>query len=172
MSAWTLPKEVFFFLRRRLAPMSAVVELGSGEGTAALVEMFGRVHTVEHDEAFVGKVSGAHYIHAPIKGGWYDADALADLPPVFDCLVVDGPPGAIGRAGLVTRTRLWERGPVVIDDTHRRQERDMAAVIAHARNEAICFHHLPDARCFATIGFPWALHPQTVAALTTKGASL
>lgn len=157
MSAWTLPKEVFFFLRRRLAPMSAVVELGSGEGTAALVEMFGRVHTVEHDEAFVGKVPGAHYIHAPIVDGWYSRDVLRErLPHRYDCLIVDGPPGDIGRAGLLKNLDLFPRVPVVVDDVHRKPDFEIAAAIAQAWGEHLSVHHLTTGRAFASIG--WGEH--------------
>lgn len=157
---WTMPREVFSFLRRRLPPMAAVLELGSGTGTAILVEMFGRVHTVEHDPEFVGKVAGAHYIHAPIhecpplSHGWYDAEVLrAELPYRYDCLIVDGPPGALGRAGILKHLSLFAPVPVVVDDVHRRPDFEVAAGIAQARDEHLSVHHLTSGRAFATIGW-------------------
>jgi hypothetical protein len=151
---WALPDEVFSFLRHRLTASSAVVELGSGTGTARLVQMFGRVHTVEHDPAWLNKVEGAHYIHAPILGEWYDPDALKALPKTYDCLIVDGPPGYIGRSGMGWYLSLFNPVPTVVDDVHRKPEFDLAVAIAKARKTDLSIHYLRNGRAFATLGWP------------------
>ncbi len=152
MDAWALPSEVHAFLRARLPSTAAVVELGSGTGTAELVRCFGRVHTVEHDPAWLNKVEGAHYIHAPIVGDWYDPAALR-LPNRYDCLIVDGPPGSIGRGGLVWNLDRFLDVPTVVDDVHRRVEFELAVTLAKRRDKHLSIHYLKCGRAFATLGW-------------------
>lgn len=154
MSAWSLPPDAFEFLGSRLSPESTIVELGSGEGTQRLVDSFARVFSVEHDEKFVGK-HGSHYIHAPIVDGWYDRGVVAAaLPARFDCVVIDGPPGNIGRQGVLAHLDLFGPVPMLVDDVHRAPERETILAIARARQQRFSIHCLPDGRAFATIGWP------------------
>lgn len=167
MNAWALPQEAHEFLLAHVPSSAIVLELGSGEGTARLVRAFRQVVTVEHDEAYLGKVEGAHYIHAPIVDRWYDPAAieagLAGVTP--DCVIVDGPPGAIGRAGILRHPHLFGRAPLLIDDVHRETEGRLTALLAAERGQMFSVHCLRNGRGFATVGFPWALHPQTVQSL-------
>lgn len=161
LSAWSLPPEAFGFLRHRLEAFewtgSYVVELGSGEGSALLAEICrGKLISIEHDPAFVESYSGGKLYHAPIVNGWYDPEvvsiALAGLGVA--ALIVDGPPGAIGRAGLLDNLNLFPAGvPMLIDDIQRPAERDLALEIAKRRNETLTVHFLRSGRAFATIGF-------------------
>ena len=153
--SWALPLEVFAFLRRRLRRPATVIEFGSGEGTANLVESYGSVYTVEHDPAWLGKVHGATYIHAPIVDGWYDRAALDALPLNPDCIVIDGPPGAIGRAGILRHLDLLGYAPLIVDDVHRRPEFELALALASARKDGISLHHLKSGRAFAAIGWEY-----------------
>lgn len=155
MSDWSLPDEVFEYLRAHLPPMFVhIVELGSGDGTLRLRE-FGPVTSIEHDETFIRHHPGADFIHAPIKDGWYDPDAIRGrLPVKYDCLIVDGPPGAIGRMGLLKHLDLFQRVPIIVDDVHRPAERELALGLAHARDEGLSIHCLKGGRGFATIGWP------------------
>jgi hypothetical protein len=154
VSAWSLPPDAFEFLRSRLSPEATVVELGSGEGTRRLVDSYARVFSVEHDEKFVGKY-GSTYIHAPIVDGWYDRTAIAyALPSRFDCVIVDGPPGNIGRQGVLRHLDLFGPVPMLVDDVHRPAEREVILAIAQARQQRFSIHCLPDGRGFATIGWP------------------
>jgi len=156
MSDWSLPREALNWVRR-LPPGANVVELGSGEGTARLVDIVGagNVYTVEHDEAYLGKVEGAHYIHAPIVGGWYDPAPIRELAPwIYDCLIVDGPPGTIGRSGFAKHLRLFkDEVPLIIDDVHRPAERDLLLTVARLRRQSYSVHCLGDGRAFATLGW-------------------
>lgn len=153
-SVWALPYEVFGFLRTHLQMGAVVVELGSGEGTALLVDMCGKVYSIEHDPRWVGHAKGANYIHAPIVDGWYSPTAIkAGLPDRIDCLIVDGPPGDIGRGGLLAHLEMFGTCPVVVDDVHRRPEFLLAASIAEHRNANLTVHHLKGGRAFATIGW-------------------
>jgi predicted O-methyltransferase YrrM len=129
-----------------------VVELGAGEGTPALArgvaERSGRLTSVEHDPAWVKRVTGelrdrglaskARVIHAPLQPhplaepglDWYSQDALLDLPERIDLLLVDGPPAGAPGAELIRAPalealvgRLAPAAVVVLDDVHRPGER-------------------------------------------------
>lgn len=166
MSDWSLPREALSYVRR-LPPGATVLELGSGEGTARLVDIVGagNVYTVEHDEKYLGLARGAHYIHAPIVGHqgprhagggrWYDAAAIERaLPRRIDCVIVDGPPGDIGRAGLLSHLDMFGDAPVIVDDVHRTAERDLLLALSRARGKApFSIHCLSDGRAFATLGW-------------------
>jgi hypothetical protein len=153
--SWMLPAEAFAFLRHRLPkPRATIVELGSGEGTNVLRQM-GYVASIEHDPQWLrpAETSG-HVIHAPIVGGWYDPGAIRGrLPPAYDCLIVDGPLGAIGRSGLLKHLDLFLEVPLLVDDVHRVVERDLALELARRRRQTMSAHCLRDGRAFATIGW-------------------
>ena len=154
MSDWSLPDEVFAYLRAHLPPIGVtIVELGSGDGTNRLREL-GRVISIEHDETYLRHHPGAEFIHAPIVNGWYDpARIFAKLPAKYDCLIVDGPPGTIGRTGLLDHPALFVGKPVLVDDVHRSTEYGLARAIAESRCEGMSIHMLKGGRAFATIGF-------------------
>jgi hypothetical protein len=148
-----MPAEVFDWLRRRLKPTDVVIELGSGEGTGTLAT-FSTVFTVEHDPAFLDK-QNARYIHAPIVNNWYDPIILGgELPGSCAAVIVDGPPGAIGRQGLLDHLDLFPDVPFLFDDVNRRAEFDLAVSFAKAREKNISIHYLTSGRAFATVG--WA----------------
>lgn len=153
--SFQLPAEAFSFLRHHLPPTATIVELGSGEGTLLLREM-GQVCSIEHDETWIREYPGANYIHAPIVEGWYDPAAIrGKLPSKYDCLIVDGPPGGIGRAGLLEHLDLFAEVPLLIDDVHRSVERELAIALARKRKTTLSVHYLTSGRAFATIG--WTL---------------
>jgi hypothetical protein len=157
-----LPSEAMAWLAPRLATLTDgfVVELGSGFGTAKLLEMLPEgvgLVSVEHDKAFVDLVTGSRYIHAPIRAGWYDPRVLRDeLPPVADirAVIVDGPPAKIGRKKLLKYLGLFPEGvPMLFDDAHREQDRSLARSVAVRRHQDLELHHHGH-RSFATVG--WA----------------
>jgi predicted O-methyltransferase YrrM len=129
-----------------------VVELGAGEGTLALArgvaERGGRLTSVEHDPAWVERVTGdlcdgglaatARVVHAPLRPhplaepglAWYSHDALLELPERIDLLLVDGPAAGSPGAELIRAPalealagRLAPAAIVVLDDVHRPGER-------------------------------------------------
>lgn len=158
MSAdWMLPDEAVEFISRRVKPHWTIVELGSGKGSKALANLVpqGRLFSVEHDPTWVGVCGSSTYIHAPIRNGWYDADILREqLPPRYDCIVVDGPPGGIGRMGFLKNLELFRDVPIIVDDAHRKPEFELAVAVAGARNKSMSIHYV-NRRAFASLG--WVL---------------
>ncbi len=153
MSDWTLPGEAFEFLEERMLTDATIVELGSGEGTRRLASMFSVV-SIEHDRRFIGKHPAA-YIHAPIVDGWYDTHAVkAGLPADYDCIVIDGPPGNVGRLGMLEALDLFKKVPVLLDDVHRPEEQRLLMGLVEAwGHTSFSVHHLKGGRAFATFGW-------------------
>ena len=109
--SWMLPKEALEFVIEHVEPGSVVVEFGSGHGSETLSKHFD-LYSFEHEEAWLG-VTSSTYIHAPIKEnqyateegekGWYDLEIVRQNWPKDPlCVIVDGPPGFIGRFGVLS----------------------------------------------------------------------
>ena len=140
-SHWAIDGGVLAAIERLVPEGGTVLELGSGDGTAALVERY-RVYSVEDDEAWVGHCEGATYIHAPFndprgkRPGWYDVDALRQgLPETYDLLLIDGPAGHKGRDGILHHLDLFRTDVhILVDDTVRTHEADIARELAMRLN--------------------------------------
>lgn len=115
--------------------INTLLEFGSGDGTIKLNE-FCEVHSIEHNHKWVGYCTDSHYIYAPIKvyndkNGiykWYDIDIIRrELPSSYDLVLVDGPPGSVGRGGILHHLSFFNTNvPYVFDDTHRKAEDTLA----------------------------------------------
>ncbi len=155
--SWVLPDEAFEWLEPRLRTLGdlTVVELGSGAGTERLLRMVapGRLLSVEHDTAWLDRFS-SNYVYAPIVDGWYDHEVLErTIPGLIGALIVDGPPGAIGRKGLLRHLKIFGAPPMLIDDVHRADELELARHISRTFDWPLHIHHLPNGRAFATMGW-------------------
>lgn len=129
---WMMPSEVFQWCHSNISKGSMILEFGSGHGTILLGKNY-EVISIEHDEKWLG-VANSRYIHAPIvsnsfsnafnEEGWYDYKVITDLPDKFDLVIIDGPPGNIGRSGIlgfIDSIPPFEW--LIVDDTDRKQER-------------------------------------------------
>ena len=128
---WMLPGEVIAWINDNLPKGCTIVEFGSGHGSVALSSRFNLI-SVEHDEDWLNLSNGT-YVHAKIvqnpisnqhkQTGWYDPESLVNLPDFVDLIIVDGPPGDIGRIGLLHHLALLPRSNYwVVDDTDREAE--------------------------------------------------
>lgn len=135
-----LPREALDFILTHVEVGSTVVEFGSGHGSEILAERF-RLISFEHDEDWLG-VTSSHYIHAPIQpnhysdlegeNGWYDVKTVVDnWPKETDCVVIDGPPGVIGRNGILSILDLLKEVPILlVDDVDRPNELQLCYSLA------------------------------------------
>lgn len=164
MSDWSLPQAVYEFLAFRVSEMT-VLEFGSGKGSALLASMCKRLVSVEHNPDYVTlyppDISNGVCIHVPIDldTGWYSRAGVAaaiGMAGDVGAIVVDGPPGNIGRGGLLKHLDLVPDVPILFDDTHRGAERELAVSYFKLRKKpSISLHALSDGRGFSTIGWAW-----------------
>ena len=130
-TGWMLPDEVMDWIHDNLPDNSVILEFGSGEGTVELSSRYEMI-SVEHDENWLARSKGT-YIHANIvdnpistkfnQKGWYDSRKLTNLPSFVDAIIIDGPPGDIGRIGILAHLELLPAfSYCIIDDTDREAE--------------------------------------------------
>jgi len=114
----------------RMVPSGTLVELGSGAGTKYLAEFY-TVYSIEHDRQWLHKHSSI-YIHAPIIDGWYDlAPIKKNLPDEYGIILVDGPPGVIGRMGFCEHLDLFRYDvPMWFDDVERADDYKVLKCVA------------------------------------------
>ena len=130
LNGYAISEELFLWLKKNLPPAKTILELGSGTGTKELTKHW-KVYSVEQDEKWLGVAENSNYIYAPLKqyglSEWFDIDVLQkELPQHYDLIIVDAPTG-ISRLGFIGFLRLFNTNvPIIIDDTHREEERRMA----------------------------------------------
>ena len=127
---WAISKELFNWIVENLQSGKTILELGSGRGTEELTKHF-KVYSIEHDKKWVGRAKESTYIHAPLVEysgyRWYDVEILKEqLPKEYDLILVDGPPGDIGRVGFLKNIDLFNTDvTIIIDDSNRKEEAQM-----------------------------------------------
>lgn len=136
----TITPKLWQTIRNIVTPGMKTLECGSGLSTVLFDRLTDNHVALEHDAEWAGAM-------APIsqsvclsgidnETGWYTS-----CPPgPFDFLLIDGPTGSIGRAGILPHLdRLTHaRTIIVVDDTHRAAESDLAAaIIADRRVPAV-----------------------------------
>jgi hypothetical protein len=155
-------EEELFEMIRVILPKGTILELGSGDGTKALVEAGYKIYSVEDDPEW-WDLHHNNYIHAPrvphkplkhhdgLPSVWYDADVLRrELPKIdYDLILVDGPWG--NRGGFVKYWELFKHDvPIIFDDVNRTRDRRIMASIA-LRLEVPCITYHGDGKQFGVI---------------------
>lgn len=151
---YSVDEALLMWVYDKVRPGSTILELGAGKSTEEFKAHGYNVISIEHDAAWVGKVPGVKYIHAPIElynetdniqpnslkkrvhghTGWYNrkvvGEALRDLR--YDLIIVDGPPRNFGRSGFLTNLKLFscDSKPVIFDDMHRADDLYIARRVA------------------------------------------
>lgn len=121
-----IEKCTFDYIRHYVLAGSTIIELGSGNvSTPALAEHY-NVISVEHDENWVGIHEDVTYIHAPVKGNWYDTANLRDLPD-HTFVLIDG----VKREGILHNLDLFNpKAMYMVHDTYRPELRTLAFELA------------------------------------------
>jgi hypothetical protein len=141
----TIPSSAFqTFILGYVDTGKVILELGSGHGSAVLANNGYTIHSVEHSKDWMDKYDNVNYIYAPIKRHkqveglngveWYDIDYLEGNIPDHDVVIVDGPPGNYGRAGLYKYFHLFNPHAIFIfDDVQRQAERGLIHKVARKK---------------------------------------
>lgn len=125
---------LYAYIRYHLPRGKTILELGSGE-VSSLLSLDYQLYSVEHDQNYIGRYN-TNYIYAPIKDGWYDIEK-EELPNFYDLLLIDGPPEKIGRYGIIEHLDLFDLTNVIVDDTHREMEKEIATAISDIKDKPI-----------------------------------
>jgi hypothetical protein len=135
---WMLPREIFEWISQTIPEGANILEFGSGDGSQILSKKY-QLWSVEHNQEWVG-VSQSNYIFAPIvdnpessvagEKGWYDPELFDSTPSRVEVIIIDGPPGVIGRTGICSfLERLPKFNFIIVDDTDRPAEKELSGKI-------------------------------------------
>lgn len=132
LNDWAISEEMFYWIKQEIPEGGTILEFGSGTGTIELTKHY-KVYSVEQNPKWVGLAPDSNYIHAPLKGEWYDPDIVfSEIPKEYDLILVDGPMGQDLRSGI---DKYWDKFntnvPLLFDDTHRKKDRDHAIHVAN-----------------------------------------
>ena len=122
LGGWAIGHNLYEWITNNLKKGSKILELGSGTGSHELGKIYD-VYCVEHNEKWLNKFDNLTYYYAPIVNGWYNEEFLKHLPKHYDLLIIDGPPGNIGRENFINYKDHFRNDiPIIIDDTNRSAE--------------------------------------------------
>lgn len=133
-TGWMLPSEAFDWVELNINEGATILEFGSGHGSERLANRYD-LWSVEHDEDWL-ELTNSNYVYSPIiynetsnsvgEKGWYDPSTFSVLPPEVDLIIVDGPPGDIGRSGLLNHLDILPKARMMlIDDVDREAEANL-----------------------------------------------
>jgi len=145
LNGWAISTELYKWIVDNLEEGKTILELGSGTGTTELIKKW-KVYSIEHNKGWLNHVEDSNYIYAPIQTyrnyKWYSLIAIrAALKGVkYDMILVDGPPGNIGREGFLYNIHLFDTSvPIIVDDTNRGPEIELARGISEKLNKGITY---------------------------------
>lgn len=136
-----------------------VLEIGSGRGTQRLIDAGLTVYSIEHDPHWVNRQTAATLI-APIVNRWYDHTQVANfLTQVFTkgkvaAVIIDGPPGVIGRWGVMHHWRALNAARlIIVDDVHRADDEALCRTLETLTGR-MSATHWEDGKAFAALMRP------------------
>ncbi len=144
--------QTFEYMRDRVKAGSNVIEIGAGIcSTLALSSIF-NLYSIESEENWCGLYEGVNYIHAPIKGDWYDVSKF-NFPKNHKLVFIDGPTGVLQlRAGILNHLNLFNpKAMFVIHDTYRAEDIQLTKDIARKLNKSFRFIDTDDNDHFGVV---------------------
>ncbi len=136
LGGFAIGENLFDWITENISHGTTILELGSGTGTHELGKIY-NTHCIENNKNWVNKFPNLTYHYAPIKNGWYDREGLGNLPKNYSLLIFDGPRGDIGRTKVLENLDLFDLNvPIIIDDTHRKVEKNIAEELINKLNKS------------------------------------
>lgn len=154
--SWMLPAEAIEYVVSHCLEKTKVLEFGSGHGSQLLANHVD-LYSVEHDESWID-ITSSSYIFAPIQkntfseengqSGWYDLEVVEKMwPKEIEFVVIDGPPGVIGRFGILSILhRLESVSAILVDDVDRPDEHRLALRLADELDMSLTIHDVDKPR--------------------------
>ena len=157
LNGFAISQELYQWLCDNLPKGKTILELGSGTGTIELTKHW-EVFSIEQNIEWVEIARESNYIYAPLKYydhldyEWFDIEIINKaIPRKYDCLLIDAPTGN-GRMGILDFMDLfpiWDI-PIIIDDTHREEERRLATKLGAKLNKGV-FDYSGLDKCYSII---------------------
>lgn len=143
LNGYAISQEMYQWLVTNLPKGKTILELGSGNGTKELTKHW-KVFSIEQSEEWLNVAKDSTYIHAPLikypqlPYEWYDIEIIKkEMPKEYDLILVDAPSGR-GRFGFIEFSNLFNLDvPILVDDTHREEERRVATMIGAKLNKCV-----------------------------------
>jgi len=115
--AWPVKESMIKWIKFHVPNGRTILELGSGDGTTAMLCSDYVLYSVEHDLRWIDKYS-SNYIKADLFLDWYNLTEEM-LPKDYDLLIVDGPAGN-SRLNFIYNFNLFRKDvPIIVDDVER-----------------------------------------------------
>ncbi len=154
LGGWAISKELFMYIYNTVEHGKNILELGSGSATQELAQYF-TMYSIEHNKIWLDKYETT-YIFAPIKNygsyRWFNTVFLNKLPKDYDLILIDGPPGPIGRYGFYHHLNLFNTNVTMIfDDVQRGAELRLLKDVARKLKKPYKIHYCKDGKRFGVI---------------------
>lgn len=136
-----IEKCVFEFILDKIPQGSTIIELGSGYCSTKAFSTSYNLYSIEDNSSYINLFPGVHYIHAPVKNGWYDKDIVKNsIPENYSLVFVDGPMGEGNRSGLLNNLDIFKDCIFIFHDTYREPERKLAEDVAKKLNKTVTLY--------------------------------
>jgi len=167
LSQWSISPEIVDFLVEALSKDNTIIEFGSGTGSIELEKHF-HLWSIEHNPTFLYQNTLTN-IYAPMKKyqkinptietdmieyEWYDQEVVRNVMKKinYDCILVDGPPGIIGRDGFLHNINKFDTNClIVIDDVNRDDENKLLFNVSKKLNCSYSVFHCKDNKSYGVI---------------------
>jgi len=167
LSLWAISKEIVDYLIDNLNENDTIIEFGSGSGSIEIEKNF-NLWSIEHNKYFLYKNTLKNF-YAPIKKykkinptlktdikeyEWYNEDVVNNVMNKikYNCLLVDGPPGCIGRDGFLYNLDNFDTNClIIIDDVNRDEENKLLYKVSKRLSCKYTVYHCADGKSFGVI---------------------
>lgn len=131
LNGWAISEEAIKWMLAEIPKGSTILEFGSGNGTIELAKFYD-VISVDSNPEWAGLTPKAHYIVAPLVNGWFEMKEVYKSIKGKDikAVIVDAPQGSGNRSGFLVHAKAFKQSIIIVDDTHRRKEAQLASKIA------------------------------------------
>ncbi len=137
-----IEEETFQFIMNHYNPKeTTILEIGAGYCSTKAFSTYYKLYSLENDINYCN-LFNSHYIHAPLINGWYDIEKVKLIPHDYQLIFLDGPVGEGNRSGFLSNIELFNnKADIIVHDTYRPAEHQLAIEIADKLNKKIDFHH-------------------------------